>query len=114
MGASGASGVSRPASPGILGDDRAPSQEQTDGRARRDQSTQRGPGVNRSLDVVARGGGLEPPIDGPEPPVLPITPPPNGPTDRSQGRGSGETELHVAVDVTRRSQAAAPTEWGST
>ena len=27
---------------------------------------------------VARGGGLEPPITGPEPDVLPITPPPNG------------------------------------
>ena len=27
---------------------------------------------------VARGGGLEPPITGPEPVVLPITPPPNG------------------------------------
>lgn len=31
----------------------------------------------------ARGGGLEPPIDGPEPPVLPITPPPNGNPHRS-------------------------------
>ena len=28
--------------------------------------------------VQARGGGLEPPITGPEPVVLPITPPPNG------------------------------------
>ena len=28
--------------------------------------------------TVARGGGLEPPITGPEPVVLPITPPPNG------------------------------------
>src|SRR4051794_28510678 len=27
---------------------------------------------------VARGGGLEPPMTGPEPAVLPITPPPNG------------------------------------
>ena len=27
---------------------------------------------------LARGGGLEPPITGPEPAVLPITPPPNG------------------------------------
>src|SRR6478672_4810037 len=26
----------------------------------------------------ARGGGIEPPITGPEPVVLPITPPPNG------------------------------------
>jgi hypothetical protein len=28
--------------------------------------------------ILARGGGLEPPITGPEPAVLPITPPPNG------------------------------------
>ena len=32
--------------------------------------------------TLARGGGLEPPITGPEPAVLPITPPPNG-----RGRG---------------------------
>ena len=31
----------------------------------------------RSVDLV-RGGGLEPPITGPEPVVLPITPPPKG------------------------------------
>src|SRR5690606_37388593 len=33
-----------------------------------------GPGARRS----ARGGGLEPPITGPEPVVLPSTPPPEG------------------------------------
>ena len=37
--------------------------------------------------VEARGGGLEPPITGPEPAVLPITPPPNG-RDQASGRPS--------------------------
>src|ERR1044071_5666423 len=32
---------------------------------------------------LARGGGLQPPITGPEPGVLPITPPPNGTVDVS-------------------------------
>ena len=32
----------------------------------------------RAIPSVARGGGLEPPKTGPEPVVLPITPPPNG------------------------------------
>jgi tetratricopeptide (TPR) repeat protein len=33
---------------------------------------------DRIADALARGGGLEPPMAGPEPAVLPITPPPNG------------------------------------
>src|ERR1019366_10481101 len=43
--------------------------------------TDNAPGPHRSgarRGKLARGGGLEPPITGPEPAVLPITPPPNG------------------------------------
>ena len=37
-------------------------------------------------DPAARGGGLEPPTTGPEPAVLPITPPPNGMLPRAADR----------------------------
>src|SRR3954470_3055182 len=40
---------------------------------------------------VARGGGLEPPTTGPEPAVLPITPPPNGPDQPSSRPGLDHT-----------------------
>src|SRR5882757_3517948 len=40
----------------------------------------------RDLVIGARGGGIEPPITGPEPVVLPITPPPNGCATCSSGR----------------------------
>src|SRR3954449_12634144 len=47
----------------------------------------------RSDDCVARGGGIEPPITGPEPVVLPITPPPNGCATATFGcRHPGATE----------------------
>ena len=36
------------------------------------------------IRTLARGGGLEPPITGPEPAVLPITPPPNGRRHRNR------------------------------
>src|SRR5262245_1681011 len=37
----------------------------------------------------ARGGGLEPPTTGPEPVVLPITPPPKGPSSVAVSASSG-------------------------
>jgi Domain of unknown function (DUF222) len=52
------------------------------------------PGDRRCVEMFlrARGGGLEPPIDGPEPPVLPITPPPKGCTIVVSRPRRGETQ----------------------
>src|SRR4051794_18877946 len=52
--------------------------------------------------AVARGGGLEPPMTGPEPAVLPITPPPKGGADTIPERlggagGSGHDDEIVDV-----------------
>src|SRR5690349_15611817 len=52
----------------------------------------------------ARGGGLEPPITGPEPVVLPITPPPNGrsvtlPKGLSAAGGPGLDLAELLVDA---------------
>ena len=44
---------------------------------------------------VARGGGLEPPTTGPEPVVLPITPPPNG--QRAMLAGPSSAVMHGAA-----------------
>src|SRR5688572_4424289 len=44
---------------------------------------------------AARGGGLEPPTTGPEPAVLPITPPPNG---RAATLPNGPSQPHTQGD----------------
>ena len=47
-------------------------------RGRRPGPLDDGAGPGNFFPISARGGGLEPPTTGPEPAVLPITPPPKG------------------------------------
>src|SRR5580692_6294837 len=47
-----------------------------------DDGALRGVGTGDRSRLLARGEGLEPSITGPEPVVLPITPPPNGRMER--------------------------------
>src|SRR4051794_41084662 len=64
-----------------------------------------------SLRPLARGGGLEPPTTGPEPAVLPITPPPNGWTGHDSGGsgGAGSAErLRSSVAPEKRRGRPAP------
>lgn len=67
---------------------------------RHDVTTSRAPGTRAwgSSTVSARGGGLEPPTTGPEPAVLPITPPPIGRTARLPAAAG----LGQAASLTRR------------
>src|SRR5690606_5869109 len=59
-------------------------------------------------DVRARGGGLEPPITGPEPVVLPITPPPKGDEDPTGSPRSGPTRARPHTWPGRQPAVAAP------
>ena len=56
---------------------------------------------------VARGGGLEPPTTGPEPVVLPITPPPNG--QRAMSAGPAVRPSGTAVRAVDSGPVPAPT-----
>src|SRR5436305_4704744 len=59
---------------------------------------------------VARGGGLEPPTTGPEPAVLPITPPPNGPDQPSASpRTQARDFTTFSIRAWRRKPITRPT-----
>src|SRR5437764_10523808 len=61
------------------------------------RSVDEGPaGPQFTAHRCARGGGLEPPTTGPEPAVLPITPPPKGEGARLP---SGVTQPHTTGPV---------------
>ena len=57
-------------------------------------------------DQVARGGGLEPPMTGPEPVVLPITPPPKAEATGYRPVGRARTSFRGRSEVIPRSSGA--------
>src|SRR5262245_25101404 len=60
------------------------------------------------LCELVRGGGLEPPITGPEPVVLPITPPPKGGAPRRAPGHSSRAPPTPRIDPRRRSRTSQP------
>ena len=68
-------------------------------RGRRPRPLDDGTRLGRLMPTLARGEGLEPSITGPEPAVLPITPPPNAHTRRRCGVRDKDNRQHSECEL---------------